>query len=130
MGGLSIDVDLTSQLNMLSRLGTDIPDGLDKGLQEAAEIGADWVDERLNSVLRKQTPYYRLQVAARKTPPGWVITDGGVVYGPWLEGVSRRNQTTRFKGYRTFRTIAQRMARESVVFVERNIMLALRKAQG
>lgn len=130
MAGLSIDVDLTPQLSALSMIGDDIPDGLDKGIQEAAEIGADWIDERLNQVLRRQTPYYRLQVATRSTPPGWTITDGGVVYGPWLEGVSRRNQTTRFRGYRTFRTIAQRMARESVVFVERNIMLALRKAMG
>lgn len=130
MAGLSIDVDLGSQLTMLSQLGDDIPDGLEMGLNEAANIGADWIDERLNSVLRKQTPYYRLQVAARSTPPNWVITDGGVVYGPWLEGVSRRNQTSRFRGYRTFRTIAERMRRESVVFVERNIMLALRKAMG
>ena len=32
-----------------------------------------------------------------------VITDGGVVYGPWLEGLSSRNVTTRFKGYFAFR---------------------------
>jgi len=31
------------------------------------------------------------------------IHDSGVVYGPWLEGTSRRNNTTRFKGYRSFR---------------------------
>lgn len=130
MAGLSIDVDLTAQLGAISRIGDEIPQGLEMGLNEAANIGADWVDERLNQVLRRQTPYYRLQVAARQTPPGWVITDGGVVYGPWLEGVSRRNQTTRFKGYRTFRTIAQRMQREAVVFVERQIALALRKAMG
>jgi len=35
-----------------------------------------------------------------------VIEDGfpeKVIYGPWLEGVSSRNMTTRFKGYATFR---------------------------
>lgn len=31
------------------------------------------------------------------------IDDNGVVYGPWLEGTSSRNQTTRFKGYASFR---------------------------
>lgn len=35
------------------------------------------------------------------------IRDGGVIYGPWLEGISTRNQTTRFKGYSAFRRVAQ-----------------------
>ncbi len=34
------------------------------------------------------------------------ITDGGVIYGPWLEGISSRNQRTRFKGYAMFRRVA------------------------
>ena len=32
-----------------------------------------------------------------------VISDSGVVYGPWLEGVSSRNQASRFKGYALWR---------------------------
>ena len=32
-----------------------------------------------------------------------LITDSNVVYGPWLEGIGSRNQTTRFKGYSIFR---------------------------
>jgi hypothetical protein len=31
------------------------------------------------------------------------IHDSDVVYGPWLEGTSSRNKTTRFKGYQSFR---------------------------
>lgn len=34
-----------------------------------------------------------------------VISDGGVIYGPWLEGVGSRNDTTRFKGYGAFRRV-------------------------
>lgn len=37
------------------------------------------------------------------------IDDSGVVYGPWLEGTSHRNMTTRFKGYASFRRTAQRV---------------------
>jgi hypothetical protein len=128
--GLSLTVDVRPQLTMLGNAGDAITDGLEKGLQEAAEIGADWVDGQLNSVLRKQTPYYRLQVTARPAGQNWVISDGGVIYGPWLEGVSRRNQSTRFKGYHTFRLIAQLLAREAYVFVERNIDLAVKRAMG
>lgn len=127
---LELTVDVRPQLTMLGQAGDAITDGLERGVQEAAEIGADWVDEQLNKVLRKQTPYYRLQVNAQPDGPNWKITDGGVVYGPWLEGVGRRNQTTRFKGYRTFRIIRQRLADKAYVFVERNIMLAVRKVIG
>jgi len=31
------------------------------------------------------------------------VTDSGVVYGPWIEGESSRNQTSRFKGYHSAR---------------------------
>ncbi len=31
------------------------------------------------------------------------ISDGNVVYGPWLEGTGSRNDVTRFKGYASFR---------------------------
>ncbi len=33
----------------------------------------------------------------------------GVTWGPWLEGVTRRNESTRFKGYHLFRKTAQRL---------------------
>ena len=36
-----------------------------------------------------------------------IINDSGVIYGPWLEGVGTRNQTTRFKGYASFRRTGQ-----------------------
>jgi len=35
----------------------------------------------------------------------------GVVWSPWLEGVSRRNDTTRFKGYHLFRRTALLLGR-------------------
>lgn len=35
------------------------------------------------------------------------IEDDGAVYGPWLEGESSRNSTTRFKGYASFRKVKQ-----------------------
>ena len=38
-----------------------------------------------------------------------VTTD--IIYGPWLEGVGSRNESTRFKGYRMFRRTTQRLQR-------------------
>lgn len=37
------------------------------------------------------------------------VLNSNAVYGPWIEGTGSRNRTTRFKGYRTFRTIGQEM---------------------
>jgi hypothetical protein len=36
------------------------------------------------------------------------------IYGAWLEGVSRRNRTTRFKGYKTFRIATQDLQKDAV----------------
>jgi len=36
----------------------------------------------------------------------------GVVFSPWLEGVSQRNASTRFKGYQLFRKVRLKLARD------------------
>lgn len=40
-----------------------------------------------------------------------VIIYDPVIYNAWLEGVSQRNQSTRFKGYHLFRQTRQRLQR-------------------
>lgn len=83
-----------------------VADALEESTKRVATLGASMVRSRLNRVLRTQTPYYRLRVVARPDPPGWKITDQGVIYGPWLEGTGSRNApVTRFKGYHTFRFV-------------------------
>lgn len=79
-----------------------------------AEEGVTRVKTRLNRVLQHPTGYYRsrIQVQRRSTYRG--ITDGGVIYGGWLEGVSSRNRTTRFKGYHTFREVMQQLNKDKV----------------
>jgi hypothetical protein len=78
-----------------------------------ASVGADYVRAELERVLRKETPYYRLQVTSTEYPGRTVINDGGVIYGPWLEGTGSRNRTTRFKGYATFRRMAAKLSAEA-----------------
>lgn len=51
------------------------------------------------------------------------VNDSGVVYGSWLEGTSRRNQTTRFKGYASFRRARQKLERA----VEPTVRKALKR---
>lgn len=46
-----------------------------------------------------------LQAGPVATIPAPMIR--GVTWGPWLEGTSKRNQSTRFKGYHLFRKTRQ-----------------------
>lgn len=62
----------------------------------------------LRSVLRNPTGRFQSQAPAmRRVGDDIAVDDGGVVYGPWLEGVGSRNARSRFKGYSTFRRMRQ-----------------------
>ncbi len=77
-----------------------------------AEEAVNRIHHRLRQVLQNPTGYYqsRIVVDRRQTYRG--VSDSGVIYGGWLEGISSRNRTTRFKGYHTFRLIKQELRRD------------------
>ncbi len=55
------------------------------------------------------------------------IHDSKVVYGPWLEGASSRNQQTRFKGYAMFRNARQQLDRIAVTVLQNRVSNALQR---
>lgn len=73
---------------------------------------------RLSQVLRNPTGTYEgaIDIVESEDP---FVTDGDIIYGPWLEGVGSRNKTTRFKGYRTFRLVAQKLKEDVGQIAER-----------
>lgn len=81
--------------------------------RDVAQEGYNDVQRYLSSVLRHPTGYYQSRVTVHREG-GDVMVDGDdVVYGPWLEGVGSRNQTTRFRGYFTFRKMSQLLETKS-----------------
>ena len=54
----------------------------------------------------------------------------GVTWAPWLEGTTRRNQTTRFKGYHLFRKTRVRLDREATGIAERELEKYLAEIGG
>ena len=85
---------------------------------DLGEEGAEWaladIRRTFRTHFKQPTGYYESHVEARNTSTGWEVWDGGnagPVYGPWLEGVGSRNETTRFKGYHAFRNAAQALER-------------------
>lgn len=77
---------------------------------------------RMNKSGRGLTGRAAAHVHARNEGGSWAVvgtSEAGQAWWPWLEGTSKRNYTTRFKGYHTFRLVrgildkrAQRVAEE------------------
>lgn len=68
----------------------------------------------LNQSIKHPTPYYETQITVQNLMTEVIVHDRGIIYGPWLEGVSSRNQTTRFKGYHSLRKARQATVRQVV----------------
>lgn len=92
-----------------------------------ADEGVTMVRQYLHGVLRHPTGYYASHIQTDRLAGDQVINDGNVVYGPWLEGTSRRNHTTRFRGYRTFRLTTQRLKARAVGIAERRLPMYLER---
>jgi len=97
--------------------------------KDMAEEAYKRVRARLKSVLKHPTGYYESRVRTDNTSTGAVISDGGVIYGPWLEGVGSRNNSTRFKGYHTFRMVAQSLGSDVEVITDRAVQKNIGRLQ-
>lgn len=73
------------------------------------------------------TGHYRWSINGRVEGLNGRIDDGGVIYGPWLEGVGSRNATTRFKGYSSFRLTAQMLQKQAPEVLRKNLELAMKE---
>ena len=114
------DINVTATGPFFSRGPSVVHRAMQGAVRELVELG----EQRLDQVLRQRPAGVFLSVVEaqkgkastgnyRRNVHGTVqdlhgrIDDGGVIYGPWLEGTGSRNQTTRFKGYASFRRTGQ-----------------------
>lgn len=89
------------------RFGRDMRAGLDDVRKGVADYTEGQIQARLGQVLQHPTGHYQSTIHVLHQNLQEMVTDGGIIYGPWLEGVSKRNAATRFKGYFTFRRVTQ-----------------------
>lgn len=83
-----------------------------------ANEGVQRIQRRLDQVLQNPTGYYRSNIQVERGAMYRGVSDGGVIYGGWLEGVSSRNRSTRFKGYRTFRIVQADLKQDSAALAQ------------
>jgi hypothetical protein len=57
------------------------------------------------------------------------LSETGVTWWPWLEGVSKRNESTRFRGYHTFR-MASAIARKQIRTTAKKLMASYLPEMG
>lgn len=93
--------------------GKHVLDFNDDLLFEAGSLAIDSVQNTLNRRIIRHTPYYETHIQLFKESPNTaVVNDSGIVYGPWLEGISRRNQRLNWPGYWAFRLARARLERD------------------
>lgn len=107
-------IDVKSKGPMFDgRAQREVGNFIDEAEQDIGKVGFDMVRTELDQVLQNPTGYYESHITV-SSEPEVTISDGGVVYGPWLEGTGSRNARSRFKGYATFRRVTQKLQDRAV----------------
>jgi hypothetical protein len=122
---IDVEVEVSGPL-WDGRVERAIAQGLDEAQLDVARQGVGDVRAELARVLRHPTGHYQGQIQVDRKV-GTRVTDGGIVYGPWLAGVSERNRSTRFKGYAHWRRATDRLRREANDIAAQNINEQLRR---
>lgn len=94
----------------------------DKIEEDVANAGKTMLAQNLHGVIQHPTGYYESRIRVSREAGAEIDTDGGIIYGPWLEGTGSRNRTTRFKGYHTFRRTTQVLDARSTYIAERSLV--------
>lgn len=105
-----------------------ITDFLGEAQYEVAAQGYAEVMTTLNASIKHPTPYYETQVTQQRFSPTLIkVHDRDVIYGPWLEGVSPRNRSTRFKGYHSFRRAYLTLTTKAPAIIQHTLDRYLRR---
>lgn len=96
--------------------------------ERLANDARDELDIQFHDTFKHATGYYEAHVQVHSDPDGHVVSDGGVIYGPWLEGTGSRNAPhTRFKGYANFRRVTASINRKTTRVAQEMLPALLRR---
>jgi hypothetical protein len=120
-GRLMIDYSLRAQGPLFDgQLARAVKPFLNQASYDVARHGQDIVWHRGRRAFQTWTNGWGGSLITERRSEGWVTHDR-VIYGAWLEGVGSRNQTTRFKGYWSFRKAQQELNSKTPQIVQRSL---------
>lgn len=130
-----VDVDVTVRARgplFDGRAEQALEDFQEAAAEAVAEAGVLEVQQQLDRVLRNPTGHYRSRIAVedRAAEDREVVGDQGVVYGPWLAGVTSRNQTTGFPGYDHWREATRELQDRAADIAQRELRPFLARMNG
>jgi hypothetical protein len=102
---------------------------------ELAEVAQTWVklDTERMTKSGSDTGAAAAGVKVAGSGANWVVSGGiskGVYAWPWLEGTSRRNRSTQFRGYHSFRRTRLRLRRQTSALAELRMQPYLQRMGG
>ncbi len=101
-----------------------VKDWLDASVQAIAREGVGLLRNFPMNKTGRATGAFQANLHILRRGPDAVIPGPmikGVTWGPWLEGVSKRNRSTRFKGYHLFRLTRDELQRRAPGIAEREL---------
>jgi hypothetical protein len=106
-----------------------------KAIQEAedavAKEAVTAVRDLVGREARQSTGHFASRVVADRASGDRVrVHTPGLVYGPWIEGVSRRNQISSYKGIRPFRRVRDELDARAGQIADRVIEPRIRELNG
>lgn len=110
MTGGEVSVEITGPL-LTGTPSRALDRAIDNAARALAEHAHGLVLDILHAEIQNPTGHYTSRVVVDRATTGYVVSDN-VIYGPWLAGVTTRNQTTRYKGMQHYRRAAQQTERQ------------------
>lgn len=98
--------------------------------RRVAQQGTNRIHARLKQVLKHPTGRYQRTVVTDVSSKDPRTLGDRKVYGAWLEGTSRLNQRTRFKGYKTFRIVRRQLQQDVPQIIQPEVDRMVRELGG
>jgi hypothetical protein len=102
--------------------------------QAIDEAGAEWamkaLTARFDQSFMHPTGRYQSHVHIQQDNLGTQVTDDKVMPGLWLEGVAHRNTRSRFKGYQSFRKVAQQLRIHTIEIANQAVAEFVKRMNG
>lgn len=109
-------------------------DTIREWIDDAKRDVADFAVRQLRAVKMdktgRSTGHYLASLQTTVLVYNDLLIHNPVIYGPWLEGTSKRNESTRFKGYHLWRRARQKTKAEATKIAEAKLPEYLARIGG